>query len=176
MSQSLKNKAIDVLLTVTTFEHAQRMLLCVLKERPSCIVNAAELLTTIDPPQKICMPVGDADVPTDDTTRDNCVLNYLRTHNKIAAIKWYRLMTGCGLKDAKDKVEEIQAKFGAEYGAKNYNHSFDLSSATLTLIRRIWDGGKQEGIKFLMASDSTISQGTAIATVERCMATFDMKF
>lgn len=37
------------------------------------------------------------------------VTQHLLAGNKIAAIKDYRELTGCGLKEAKDAVEEIEA-------------------------------------------------------------------
>lgn len=40
-------------------------------------------------------------------TLDAQVLTIAATGGKIAAIKWYREQTGCGLKEAKDAVESL---------------------------------------------------------------------
>ncbi|MCA9492240.1 MAG: hypothetical protein KC621_20045 [Myxococcales bacterium] len=47
-----------------------------------------------------------------DPARDAELLDALRRHNKIGAIKRYRELTGQGLAQAKTAVEDIAAKLG----------------------------------------------------------------
>ena len=57
------------------------------------------------PPQQFAAPVASRVTDTAGTER---VLASLRSGNKIAAIRDYREMTNCGLREAKDAVEEME--------------------------------------------------------------------
>lgn len=49
---------------------------------------------------------------------------WLRAHNKIAAIKEYRVRTGAGLKEAKDYIEAVMLESG--FGVRNEWGSIDF--------------------------------------------------
>ena len=45
------------------------------------------------------------------------MVSYSKVHNKVASIKKYRVLSDVGLLDAKNYVEDLQRKYGFEFGS-----------------------------------------------------------
>lgn len=187
MKQSTITKATQILLAADTLEKAKSLLLCILKDRPSCIVNAYDFLKTMGIPENVLTwPVKESPLPspgwedevpekTLDEKRDDCIAEYIRSHQKIASIKWYRLVSDVGLKEAKDKVEDIMRRYQIDAGISNCTYPYDLDSGTKFLIRMIWDNGKEEAAKYLMRQDRILTEAAAMQLVKRCVQLFSLE-
>lgn len=57
---------------------------------------------------------GTTSVPAPATGTEAAVLDIVRSQGKIAAIKRYRELTGCGLREAKSAVEGLMARTGIQ--------------------------------------------------------------